>query len=286
MNYRIKKIFLLSILSFFGSIILSVADSHVTECTITGGIFDKTQPIDNGYCASAPDTYEVIAYEMYLCTSQPTAPTTTSAMGLDNCFKNWEFSSGATLSVQQNETIDVPGTMTRPPNGTYTYGVMLIDNTFGITQAMQFDEAVTGQDGTSGVFCASVAGSEQYGSSNVRPSASSTCGSSAITPGKFVETLTTFDNTFTATATAENLNGTSASIDGYLVDTNGYLAENDADVDKLMGRLLFASAVNFTEATTTLTMSFNVGEGMSLYNDGSNQLTFGSGPFQAVITTD
>ena len=53
-----------------------------------------------------------------------------------------------------------------------------------------------------------------------------------------------------------------------------------------MGRLLFASAVNFTEATTTLTMSFNVGEGMSLYNDGSNQLTFGSGPFQAVITTD
>ena len=71
-----------------------------------------------------------------------------------------------------------------------------------------------------------------------------------------------------------------------MVDTNGYLAENDADVDKLMGRLLFASAVNFTEATTTLTMSFNVGEGMSLYNDGSNQLTFGSGPFQAVITTD
>ena len=54
--------------------------------------------------------------------------------------------------MQQNVTIDVPGTMTRPPNGTYTYGVMLIDNTFGITQAMQFDEAVTGQDGTSGYF--------------------------------------------------------------------------------------------------------------------------------------
>ena len=77
MNYRIKKIFLLSILSFFGSIILSVADSHVTECTITGGIFDKTQPIDNGYCASAPDTYEVIAYEMYpVSYTHLTLPTT------------------------------------------------------------------------------------------------------------------------------------------------------------------------------------------------------------------
>ena len=81
-------------------------------------------------------------------------------MGLDNCFKNWESSSGATLALQQNQTIDMPGTMSRPPNGTYTHGVMLIDNTFGITMAMQFDGALTGQDGTSGVFCASVAGSE------------------------------------------------------------------------------------------------------------------------------
>ena len=221
---------------------------------------------------------------MYLCTSQPTAPTTTSAMGLDNCFKNWELSSGATLAVQQNETIDVPGTMSRPTNGTYTHGVMLIDNTFGITMAMQFDEAVTGQDGTSGVYCASVAGSGNYGSSNTRPSASSTCGSSAITPGKFVETLTSFGNTFDADVSADNLNGTSASIAGYLIDTDGNLAENDADVDKLIGSLSFASSVNFTESTTTLTMSFNVGEGMSLYNDGSDQLTFGSGPFPVSYT--
>ena len=33
-------------------------------------------------------------------------------------------------------------------------------------------------------------------------------------------------------------------------------------------------------------MSFNVGEGMSLYDDGSDQLTFGSGPFQAILSTD
>ena len=272
-------------MSFLASILYLAADSHVTECTITGGIFDKTQPIDNGYCASAPNTYEVIAYEMYLCTSQPTAPTTTSAMSLDNCFKNWELSSGATLAVKQNETIDVPGIMSRPPNGTYTHGVMLIDNTFGITMAMQFDEAVTGQDGTSGIYCASVAGSGNYGSSNTRPSASSTCGSSAITPGKFVETLTSFGDTFDANVTASNLNGTSASITGFLVDTNGHLAENDADVDKLTGFLTFSTPVVFTESTTTLIMSFNVGEGMSLYNDGSNQLTFGSGPFQAIIST-
>ena len=270
----------------FTPISILFADSHVDSCTITNEVFSKSDVITDNYCASAPNTYEVVVYEMYLCTAAPTAPTTSSSMSLDNCFKNWELSSGATLAVQQNETIDVPGTMSRPPNGTYTHGVMLIDNTFGITMAMQFDEAVTGQDGTSGVYCASVAGSGTMGSSGTIPSASSTCGSSVITPGKFVETLTSFSNTFDADVSADNLNGSSASIAGYLIDTDGNLAENDADVDKLIGSLSFASSVNFTESTTTLTMSFNVGEGMSLYNDGSDQLTFGSGPFQAIITTD
>ena len=88
------------------------------------------------------------------------------------------------------------------------------------------------------------------------------------------------------TVTADNLNGTSASISGYLVDSSGNLAVNDANVDKLIGSLVFADAVNFTEATTTLTMLFNVGEGMSIYDDGSDQITFGCGPFQAILTTD
>ena len=274
----------------FAPFTTSFADSHVNSCTITNGVFTAAEVIADGqgeYCASAPESYEVIVYEMYLCTAAPSVPTTSSSMGLDNCFKNWESSSGTTLAVQQNQTIDVPGTMSRPPNGTYTHGVMLIDNTFGITMAMQFDGTVGGQDGTSGVYCASVAGSGTMGSSGVIPTASSTCGSSAITPGKFVETLTSFDSeSFLGGVTADNLNGTSASISGYLVDTGGNLAVNDADVDKLTGSLVFADAVNFTESTTTLTMSFNVGEGMSLYDDGSDQITFGSGPFQAIITTD
>ena len=70
----------------------------------------------------------------------------------------------------------------------------------------------------------------------------------------------------------KTLNGTSASIKGYLIDTNSYLAENDADVDKLIGAATFASPVNFTESTTTITMSFNVGEGMSMYNNGANRI--------------
>ena len=41
-----------------------------------------------------------------------------------------------------------------------------------------------------------------------------------------------------------------------------------------------------TQSSNTTLNTINVGEGMSLYDDGSNQITFGSGPFQAIITTD
>ena len=45
------------------------ADSHVNSCTITNGVFSAAQVIENGggeYCASAPESYEIVAYEMYL----------------------------------------------------------------------------------------------------------------------------------------------------------------------------------------------------------------------------
>ena len=41
------------------------ADSHVNSCTITNGVFSAAQVIDNAgdeYCASAPESYEVIVY--------------------------------------------------------------------------------------------------------------------------------------------------------------------------------------------------------------------------------
>ena len=84
----IKLLYLILFINFL-AINFSYADSHVDSCTITGGIYDKTQVIDNGYCASAPSTYEIIAYELYLCTSAPAAPTTTTVMDLSNCYKNY-----------------------------------------------------------------------------------------------------------------------------------------------------------------------------------------------------
>ena len=64
------------------------------------------------------------------------------------------------------------------------------------------------------------------------------------------------------------------------------LATADSDVDKLEGLVTFADSVTFTDAVTEVKMSFNVGVGMSLYQDSGGNLSMGSGPFQAIIETN
>jgi hypothetical protein len=252
-------------------------------CAKTGDVLD----VVSDWCETQPDEYEIVIYKLYLCTSSPTIPTTTSAVDLTSggCEQIFDNPSGASAAVTQGSELDLTGTYTKPPNGTYTHGYAMMDNTFGITASLEFAGAMSGQTGGSGVYCGTVAGS---GTSNTSgdPSNTSVCSSTPVTAGKFVETLEDFgSSSFEATAEANDINGTTADIKGILVDTSGQLATTDADVDKLEGLVTFADPVTFTDAVTEVTMSFNVGEGMSLYIGGGN-LGMGSGPFQAIITTN
>ena len=47
-------------------------------CTVTSGV----TTVDNDSCGSQPDSYGIRMYKMYLCTSAPTQPTTSSAADL------------------------------------------------------------------------------------------------------------------------------------------------------------------------------------------------------------
>ena len=252
-------------------------------CAKTGDVYD----VITDFCEDQPDEYEVTIFNLYLCTSSPTIPTTTSAFDLTSgdCVEIFNNPSGASAAVTQGSELNLTGTYTRPPNNTYTHGYAMMDNTFGITASIEFAGNMNGQTGGTGTFCGTVAGSGTTNSTS-DPSNSSVCSTSPVTAGKFVETLESFGGGgFEATAVVNNINGTTAGITGILVDTSGQLATTDADVDKLQGLVSFADPVIFTDAVTEVTMSFNVGEGMSLYVNGGN-LGMGSGPFQAIITTN
>ncbi len=286
---NIKYLFLVLSLFFVFEIVNS---NQAKACTVNSGVVAKASGdgadfIDDG-CDEAPTLYEVVIYKIYLCTSAPTEATTSSTVVLTPCTQIFNNSSGATASVTQGAEIVLDGTYTRPPAGTYTHGYAYMDNTFGITWAGELSASMTGMTGGTGVFCGTVAGSGTHAQASTHTN-SSVCGSSTITPGKFVETLKHFagvGDAFLSKAEAENINGTTADIAGYLVDTNEHRAANAAEVDKLEGLVTFANPVVVTADTTSISMTFNVGEGMHLVNGGSNKLFIGSGPFQAIMSAN
>ena len=262
-------------------------------CTVTADVIKKASTsaddsIEEG-CDTEPDLYEIVIYKLYLCTSAPTVPTTSSTVVLTPCSQIFNNDSGATASVSSGKDIDIDGTFTRPPDGTYTHGYAYMDDTFGITWSGKISASMEGgTGGTSGLHCASVTGSGTHREGSTHTN-NSICGSSPITAGKFVETLNQFGaetDDFTATAEVENINGTTASISGYLIDANEHLASDTDEVVKLEGLVTFASPVIITPDTTSVSMRFNVGEGMHLNDGGSNKLQIGSGPFQAIMTAN
>ena len=183
-------------------------------CAKTGDVLD----VVSDWCETQPDEYEIVIYKLYLCTSSPTLPTTTSAVDLTSggCEQIFDNSSGASAAVTQGSELNLTGTYIRPSNGTYTHGYAMMDNTFGITASLQFAGAMTGQTGGSGVYCGTVSGS---GTSNTSgdPSNTSVCSSTPVSAGKFVETLEDFGaESFEATAEANDINGTTADIKGIL----------------------------------------------------------------------
>ena len=261
-------------------------DTKAAACTVTNGVYSETE-IKNG-CEATPDFYEIVIYKMYLCTSAPTIPTTSATVDLTNCSQVFNSAAGSTTNVSQGASADLTGTYTRPPTGTYTHGYAMMDNTFGITASIQIDGAMTGQAGGTGVYCRTVAGSGNHTSSGSHND-ESICSATEVTAGKYTETLTHFGGAgepWERIAEADNINGTTASIKGILVDTNGHLAANEGEVDKLEGLVSFANAINVTSDTTSLTMSFNLGEGMSLNRAGADVIYIGSGPFQAIMTAN
>lgn len=261
-------------------------DAKADACTVTNGVYSEIE-IKNG-CEATPDFYEIVIYKMYLCTSAPTIPTTSATVDLTNCSQVFNSAAGSTTNVSQGASVDLTGTYTRPPTGTYTHGYAMMDNTFGITASIQIDGAMTGQAGGTGVYCRTVAGSGNHTSSGSHDD-ESICSATEVTAGKYTETLTHFGGAgepWERIAEADNINGTTASIKGILVDTNGHLAANEGEVDKLEGLVSFANAINVTSDTTSLTMSFNLGEGMSLNRAGADVIYIGSGPFQAIMTAN
>ena len=284
-NFKYLILFL-SLITIFE--ITTSKDANAAACATTSGdIIDASEVSSGAGCSArnATKAYEITVLEIYMCTSKPTAPTTSAKADLSKCKKIFANEQSTSVSFGAGEDVVLKGNFFKPSDGTYTHAYVKLDNVFGITSAMVFDESATGASGT-GVHChtptAGASGThQQQGTHSI-----SVCASSAATPGKFTETINHWGNPNTAfkPCIVDSTPTASCGTEGaYLVDTNQFVSTGDNDTDALHGILPFTKPIKVTADTSALITRFNVSLGTQIADTaptGGLQLYIGTGPFE------
>jgi len=306
-------------LSLFIFTLLSVWANLANAALCTGSGAAASPITDTGEalatCTTEPDLYRIKLYEMGLCTTTPSLTNRATV-----CKAVVNNPDGGLITVQNGVDTVIPGTFTRPDNGTYTYGYIVIAPEFRITAVKNFGNSkkLKGKTGY-GSVCWTLAGtyrdSGNTGSydgsgaltaiaADTRSTYMAECGSTAGTAAETVIVQDAFggadisgDGDATATATVDG-----QTVTAHLTNSDMLAdATSSANVTRLVGFTLFPTAVNVTDDTRKFISSFKVSEGSMIGYDGvgagtanddvtgdANSLGsvkyIGSGPFAVKIT--
>lgn len=253
-----KKIFIL--IFIFLSLILPLTLKAAACNTNPSGAITNI----SGTCTSTPDTYIIHIYKSGLCNgidpSSATIPNLNS-----QCVTT--FDSGASpLSVTVQNGISSPlasGTITRPPNGTYTHGFVLIRKDIDMKAIKTLANTVNGSSsGSSGSTCWTESGIASSGNLTK-------CGTSASAVGfttSLVNDLAGSGNCPSGTP-AFHCTYEEAPYDvtyAYLVTSSNSLATSDSDVANLLGFATFSSPITVSDSSTAQIIQFRVTQGVTL----------------------
>jgi len=251
----------------------------------------------SNYCAAEPDYYGMTFYEMGLCTSAPTAPTTSSSLITTNCSTVMTSTAGSLVEIANGVTGSLGGTQTRPANGTYTHGYIRLSNDFLVEASKELwsdDMTITNLSGDYtagsdvGKYCATRA--VTYNNDGSSGTASTICDSSAPTAGRLTARLVDLSggdaagymSTVQAGGAIEVTGGT---LHAYLLDSNNNLASSSSGVTGLVGVQEFSSPIVVTEDSASMDAQIIVTKAMTVSNNGSNTgVAFDSGPFSVILT--
>lgn len=309
-------------LSLFIFTLLSVWANLANAALCTGSGAAASPITDTGEalatCTTEPDLYRVKLYEMGLCTTTPSL--TNRATVCKSVVNNPD---GSLITVQNGVDTVIPGTFTRPNNGVYTYGYIVIAPEFRITAVKNFGNSkkLKGKTGY-GSVCWTLAGtyrdSGNTGSydgsgaltaiaADTRSTYMAECGSTAGTAAEAVIVQDSFGGAAIGTGAEDGDATATATVDGQTV--TAHLTDSDmladatssANVTRLVGFTLFPTAVNVTDDTRKFISSFKVSEGSTIGYDGvgagrdnddnaddadslGSVKYIGSGPFAVKIT--
>ena len=245
----------------------------MVACSRSGNI--PSQQTDSAFatansegCSATPDKYEIVIYEMGLCTGS--SPISGGTLDRTNCTATFTSSGGQTVDLAGSASITLDSSnSTAPSPNTYTWGYMVMANTFGLKGSLQTSDNlwVSTSDGSAS--------------------------SSESTPAAFSESLTNFsgEEGQCDSSASETMNlGTMSAI---LTDSdlNEDTSCSSSTITRLIGAFEPNTSYTITAATTALKTTFTVTDnGMSVippFGQGGMGVgvgEFGSGPFQMEIT--
>ena len=291
----IKIIFTLTMLSFFSNAkaLGYCADTGVSE-DADGVITFTGAENAMGNCAFAPDEYTVKIYKMALCTTAPTRPTTTDTYDVSSCVDVINSPDGQDVNLAAGSEM-ILSDVTRPANGSYSYGYILMANTFGIKAKKQFTNTMhTYKDGVSGNYCWTKDATDYSSNSTDWVGGPATtlveCGPGG-TAGTFTQILDDFDD---ADYSEDAMAVTGGTISADLItNANGRVATAPRTADRLFGVQTFTTPVVVTSSSSVFTVSFGVNQASSMWmtSDGMSDNEYqvyaiGSGPFSTFMTVE
>ena len=248
----------------------AVCKDVLTQTTAKQNIFSENNSavatkLDSysDYCLGSPDRFELVIYEMGLCTQNPITGTP-KAFSKDNCEVTMSSVAGTTADLA-GSTVTLPPATGRPANATYTHAYITILNEFGLKGSISLN-------GT--VYCSNSSGGVNS--------------SAGCTAANHTEELDSFDESFEADFGPENM-PTGGKVSAILTDSSLVRATNASSVTRLIGvfETNSGSPVVINDEVNGVEVELQVsdgGYGIAFTESGVPE-DFGSAPFKPVFTT-
>ena len=268
--------------------------ANAAACTGTG---TTASPITPSECQTEPDIYKIKMYEIGLCKTAPTLANLATA-----CKSVSKISAGGLITVAVGTDSTIPGTFTRPDNGSYNHGYVIMAPEFRLTSTKTFSSNLKGKSNTAGDTCWTLSGQTRDSNASTayngvastviagRSTWLADCGTAASAAP--AETTIVQDAFGGATIEGAGDATVEATVDGTVVTahlTDSTLAADattSAAVTRLVGFVKFATTVVITDASSIFTSKFRTTQGTTLGHSGSDLTVMSSGPFVVVISVD
>ena len=246
----------------------ALCKDKLTQTTVKKNIFSENNSAtatalasSNYYCLGSPDRFELVIYEMGLCTSNPITGTP-KTFSKDNCVTT--MTSTGTTADLAGKTVNLPSASTRPANATYTHAFMTILNEFGLKGSISLAGTVYYSNSTGGVS------------------------TNSADLSNHTEELDSFGDSFDADFGPETM-PTGGKVSALLTDNSLTRAANAAAVTRLVAvfETNSGSPVVISDSVNGVEVELQVADGGYgiMFNNSGVPEDFGSAPFKPVFTT-